>query len=609
LTTRGWWNIYNFMLFDCSRERCLGSLMFWLAMAALTAFAQQPPDRKQPEPGVDLLWGVKIPVRDGVKLNATIFKPKDQQGLLPVIFTFTPYIGDSYTDRALYFARNGYVYALVDVRGRGNSGGSFEPFANESRDGYDVVEWLARQPWSNGKVAMWGGSYAGFDQWSTAKEFPPHLATIVPAAAAHPGVDFPMSYNLRAPYLIQWLTYTSGAASNQQIFGTSAFWNDKFYNLYVGHLAFRELDRLVGNPSLIFQKWLDHPTPDAYLDAMVPAPDDYRRFTIPILTITGDYDADQPGAMTYYNRHMQYGTTDVKARHYLIIGPWDHGGTRTPKAEVGGLKFGPASVVDLNRLHRDWYDWTMKSGPKPEFLKERVAYYVMGAEKWKYARNLEAIGAERRVLYLDSDGSANDAFHSGSLGSGRPRGTDADHYVYDPLDIRFGALERKEDDKPLLSQRDALNLFGNGLVYHSAPFAEDTEVSGNLKLTVWLAMDVPDTDLMAQVYEIQADGTSIALTSAAIRARYRESLRQPKPVPAGEIVRYTFDNFTWFSRQIAKGSRLRLVFSCPNSIHLEKNYNSGGDVAEETAKDARTAHIGLYHDVQHASSLELPVVH
>jgi predicted acyl esterase len=140
-------------------------------------------------PSVDMLWGVKIPLRDGVKLNATIYKPKEMPTPLPVIFTLTPYIGDNYLDRALYFARHGYVFALVDCRGRGNSGGHFEPFEHEGRDGYDVVEWLARQSWSNGKVTMWGGSYAGFDQWSTAKELPPHLATIVPTASVCPGKE------------------------------------------------------------------------------------------------------------------------------------------------------------------------------------------------------------------------------------------------------------------------------------------------------------------------------------------------------------------------------------------------------------------------------------
>ena len=579
-----------------------------LFVAPLLALGQEKAGDKKAAPGVDMLWGVKIPMRDGVGLNATVFKPADQKEPLPVVFTLTPYIGDSYTDRAMYFARHGYVYALVDVRGRGNSGGSFEPFANEGRDGHDVVEWLAQQPWSNGKVAMWGGSYAGFDQWATAKELPPHLATIVPAAAAHPGVDFPMQYNLTGPYLMRWLSFTSGHTGNGRLFGDYAFWSEKFFDLYAHHTAFRELDRLVGNPSPIFQKWLDHPTPDAYYDAMVPSPEQYARIKIPILTITGAYDADQPGALTYYTRHMRYGSPEAVANHYLIFGPWDHPGTRTPRDEVGGLKFGPASVLDLNDLHRQWYDWTMKSGPKPEFLKKRVAYYEVGAEEWKYADSIDSIASGHRTLYLESDGTANDAFHSGYLRAEQGKTAAEDHYVYDPMDIRPGELERKEEEKPLLSQRGALSLFGNGVVYHSDPFAANTEITGVLKLTVWLAMDVPDTDLEADVYEILPDGTSIALTSAAQQARYRESLRQAKPVPPGEAIRYTFDNFTYFSRRIAEGSRLRLVVSCVNSINVTKNYNSGGDVSRETARDARTAHITVYHDAAHPSALEIPLV-
>ncbi|PYQ02039.1 MAG: hypothetical protein DMF82_17485 [Acidobacteria bacterium] len=158
----------------------------------------------------DLLWAVKSPMRDGVRLNATLFKPRAQERPLPVVFTLTPYNSDTYYARARYFAQNGYVFALVDVRGRGNSEGAFLPFENEGRDGYDVVEWLAKQPWCDGKVAMWGGSYAGYDQWATLQNFPPHLATIVPAAAAAMGVDFPAQNNVRAPYLMQWATYTSG---------------------------------------------------------------------------------------------------------------------------------------------------------------------------------------------------------------------------------------------------------------------------------------------------------------------------------------------------------------------------------------------------------------
>jgi putative CocE/NonD family hydrolase len=160
----------------------------------------------------------------------------------------------------------------------------------------------------------------------------------------------------------------------------------------------------------------------------------------------------------------------------------------------------------------------------------------------------------------------------------------------------------------ITDQRYALNLFGDGLIYTSEPFAEETELSGFPRLIAWMAMDVPDTDFEVNLYEIKPDGTSIALSGDVLRARYRQSISQPSPVKAGVIVRYEFNGFTFFSRKVARGSRLRLVLTSPNTINFEKNYNSGGNVEAETGKDARTAHITLYHDAQHASYLELPVV-
>jgi hypothetical protein len=331
--------------------------------------------------------------------------------------------------------------------------------------------------------------------------------------------------------------------------------------------------------------------------------------SVPILTITGHYDGDQLGAFTFYKRHMQYGTAEAKARHYLIIGPWDHAGTRTPKAEVGGLKFGQASVLDLNKLHAEWYDWTMKGGTKPEFLKRRVAYYVVGAEEWKYADNLESISNEEKKLYLTSNGDASDVFRSGTLMEGKASSPSAtDSWTYDPLDTRPGMAEADDDGNSLTSQRAVLNLFGEGVIYHSQIFPESTEIAGFAKLALWLKMDVPDTDLEADLYEILPDGGSVALTSASMRARYRESLRESKLVAAGKTEKYVFENFTFFARQIAKGSRLRLVIRSINSPSTEKNYNSGSVVAGETGKDARTAHITLLHDAEHPSVLTLPVV-
>jgi len=308
-----------------------------------------------PAPEIDLLWGVKVPLRDGVRLNATVFKPRVPAGPLPVIFTLTPYNSDTYYPRARYFAQNGYVYALVDVRGRGNSEGTFLPFENEGRDGHDVVEWLAGQPWCNGKVAMWGGSYAGYDQWATLQNFPPHLTTIVPAAAAAMGVDFPAQNNIRAPYLMQWATYTSGVTPQPNLFGDAAFWISKFRQLYLSQRPFRDFDHMVGNRSSWFQRVLQHPRVDELWKSLRPSAADYARIAIPILTITGHYDDDQYGAMHYYRSHMEHGTAEAQQRHFLVVGPWDHAGTRTPSARRTITRTLSGEATEGSRAHRRVY--------------------------------------------------------------------------------------------------------------------------------------------------------------------------------------------------------------------------------------------------------------
>jgi len=557
------------------------------------------------EKNVDFNWGVKIPMRDGVHLNATIYKPKTAKRT-PVIFTLTPYIADSYHPRAAYFAQHGYTFALVDCRGRGNSEGNFDPFVQEANDGHDLVEWLAKQPWCDGQVTMWGGSYAGFNQWMTLKKFPKHLKTIVPAASCHAGVDFPFFKNIFTSYEMQWTTFISGVTGNAALFGDSAFWIEKFQEMYQNHKPYSSLDKIVGNETTAFQTWIKHPAQDAYWDQMALTKKQYDKINIPILTITGHYDADQPGAMEYYRRHMG-SESKTKDKHYLVIGPWDHPGTRTPNAEIGGLKFDKSCLVDLNQLHKEWYDWTMKKGKKPSFLKKRVAYYVMGEEKWKYASNLESIAPKVRKLYLNSNGSANDAFHSGTLDEKPPKNSQADTFTYDPLDKRPGKLEREEIDEYYTDQTADLNLFGNGLVYHSAAFPKATEITGWVKLVVWMSLNVPDTDFSVSLSEVLPNGKVIKLSWDALRARYRESLLEEKLIVPGEINPYTFEGFTFFSRRIGKGSRLRIIINCPNTIYLEKNYNSGGVVADETDKDAQTAQITLHHDAEHPSYLEIPI--
>ena len=183
-------------------------------------------------------------------------------------------------------------------------------------------------------------------------------------------------------------------------------------------------------------------------------------------------------------------------------------------------------------------------------------------------------------------------------------------FVYDPLDTSRG--ENVEGVEPSektagIDQKYALSIGNDGLVYHGEPLRDETALVGCPAVSLWVSIDTPDVDLSADLYEIQPDGTSIALWSDLRRLRYRESLREAKLVKPGEIVKCEFNPGLFIARKLMKGSRLRLVVSSPNSIFWQKNYCSGGVVADETAKDARTCHVQVHHDAQHASAIQLPL--
>lgn len=556
----------------------------------------------------DLKWGEKIPMRDGIKLNSTLYLPTDLKEKQPVIIDLTPYVSDTYHERGKYFAENGFIYAIVDCRGRGNSEGIFNPFIQEAKDGYDLVEYFAKQPYCNEKVTMWGGSYSGYTQWATAKEFPPHLSTIVPVASVFPGIDFPNSNNIFSSYTISWLTYTSGKTRNNTLFGDNDFWSNKYADMYKKHVPFGQLDKIIGNETTVFQTWLAHPTYDDYWKSMNPKISDYQKMNIPILTITGHYDADQQGALTFYENFMKYASIEAKSKHFLIIGPYDHPGTRTPKEEFGGMKFGKESLLDMNKLHKEWYEYTMKNGKKPDFLKDKVAYYVMGDEKWKYVESLEKI-ATPKSLFLNSDGNANDVLSGAKLSENIPDKSSTDKIVYDPLDIRTG-LEIWKNDEPnyMKDQFTAYKLGHEAVIYHSEPFEDSTEISGGIEAKLYISTDVPDTDLMISLYELTSKGEAIYLTSDQLRLRYRESLERETLMQTAKVYECVFDDFTFFSKKIPKSSRLRLIIRANNSPDTQKNYNNGGNVSAETAKDSKIAHINIHHNALFPSKIILPIV-
>jgi uncharacterized protein len=263
----------------------------------------------------------------------------------------------------------------------------------------------------------------------------------------------------------------------------------------------------------------------------------------------------------------------------------------------------------MNDLHRQWYNYTMKDSAKPKFLKNNVAYYVTNRDKWEYAESLDEIGKNKILFYLNSTSDTlNNVQHPAKLTTQMNENSTLAKFVYNPMDKNFPFSTFANNSPDYLIDQTNLNNL-RGIVYQSNVWEKETEVSGFFKLDVYIQVDVKDVDLEADIYEVKADNSSVLLTNDFVRARYRESLEKGRLLIPGEINLFHFGHFPFISRVIDKGSRLRLIITSPNSIYIQKNYCSGGIVANETSKDARSAHIIIYNDRLHPSVLYVPVMH
>ncbi len=554
---------------------------------------------------IDIQLYQKVPMRDGIELSANIYLPDGDKTSYPVILIYTPYVNDEAVERGMYFAKEGYVFITLDLRGRGNSEGTYRPFEKDGIDGYDAIQWISKQPWCNGSIGMMGGSYRGMVQWMTLKNKPKALKTIVPTASVGPGIDFPKAGGIFSNYSLQWLNFTGGNSRNDKLFGNGSFWYNKASKKYKEFIPFKDWDTLAFNErNPVFQTWISHPDFDSYWQNFYPTSQDYQAFDIPILTITGYFDADQPGAMTYYEQHMKYGNSNGKSNHYIILGPWSHGGTRNPETKLGGLTFGDNSKLDMKKLHLDWFNWTLKNEEKPEFLQDRVSYYMMDQNEWNYTNALENISNNTLTYYLSSPQSdAKLLINPGRLSTQKPSITDVDSFTNDPLDTEEYPSYEGEDYymAPIPMEEKG------SILYVSDALTEATAIAGRFEVGLQLSMNVPDADIQVALYTVNQVGETKYIGADMIRLRYREGLSQSKLVQPDEAFFCTFDTPYITALTAEKGSRFVLTIAGINSMYLQKNYSSGKEVSSETKEDAKKAIINVHHSQEKPSYIKIPV--
>jgi uncharacterized protein len=287
------------------------------------------------------------------------------------------------------------------MRGNADSPEAIVPFQDDGDDARAVIDWIARQSWSDGRVGMYGGSYSGFVQWAAAKRLPPALRAIATSAATAPGVDAPLEGNIFRNSAYRF-SYCAGhnKASDAKSCGDDAQWRALDEAWYASGKSYRDFGRVHGGHNPIFQRWLNHPSYDRFWQNLIPYREEFADVGIPVLTTAGYYADGAIGALYYFTQHHQF---DKRANQTLLIGPYDDGVMQHgPLANLQGYQVDPAALIDLRELRYQWFDSIFKGGTKPELLKNHVNYEVMGANEWRHAVSLEGMANSSLRFYLDA---------------------------------------------------------------------------------------------------------------------------------------------------------------------------------------------------------------
>lgn len=519
-----------------------------------------------------------IRTEQGATLSALVARPRGASGPQPSALLFTIYTDPGqHRSSALQAAARGYVGVVVDARGKRLSGDRIVPYEHEADDAHATIDWIARQPWSNGQVGMIGGSYSGFAAWAAAKRMHPALKTIVPYSAAIPGQGLPMENNVFVSANYAWPFFVANNRFlDEETYFQRERWSALYRDWYASGRPYREIDRVDGTPNPWLQRWLRHPAYDGYWQAMVPYGDDYARIDIPVLSITGYYDDGQISALHYLKEHYRH---RPDAEHYLLIGPYDHLGAQAPFKPrlLRGYETDPVAQFDTTEVAFQWLDHVLRGGPKPGLLKDRINHQLMGANEWRHAPSLDAAGGEVAIFHLSgarADGhyllsvqAPAEASHLAQTVDFADRTTMSHSYYPDPV------------------VRDAFEP-ESGLSFVSEPFESPVSISGTFSGELRARINKRDLDFTVVLYELMPDGRAMQLSYYLGRASHARDMGVRELLAPGEWTMLPFERTRMTSRRLEAGSRLLVVLDVVKDAWHQVNHGTGGDVSDESIADA-----------------------
>ena len=575
----------------------------------------------QPKYEVVIDSNVGVPMRDGIELATDIYRP-DADGTFPVVLVRTPYKKELNELQGKYYARRGYVYAVQDCRGRFSSPGTWVPFFNEPKDGYDAIEWLAVRPWANGKVGMIGASYLGWVQWWAAREHPPHLVTIIPNVSP-PDPYFNIPYEYGAFFLlgsIWWADILETDATADVTGKTMSRINERDYARLLDHLPVIDLDSIVlGKRNQYWRSWIEHPDNNDFWEP-VNFLHHLEQTNIPVYNQSGWFDGDGIGSKLNYLAMKEDGHPYQK----LVLGPWGHTAQAT-RTGPHNTDFGPNAIIDLEKSYTRWLDrWLLgiENGIDNEPL---VSLFVMGSNDWLYGDVYPLPQTKFTKLYLVSKGNANSSEGDGWASFEPPADTVAaiDTFTYDPGDptpdprVYVEPEETPEKDTTQAEVLDSIIAVRRAyygkvdaersdiLVYDTPPLEQAVTVAGPISAVLYAASDAKDTDWHMRLSTIDSNGVIFPLVHGVIRARFRDSFARPKLLEPGTVYEYHLD--LWQTGiTIPAGGVLRVEVASASFPMFSRNLNTGGH--NETETEFVRARQTIYHDAEHPSHVLLPVI-
>jgi len=535
---------------------------------------------------------VLIKAPDGGSIVAVVARPKSRSEPLPTLLEVTIY--DS-QNSAKECAAHGYVGVMAYTRGTRTSPRSIVPYQYDGDDARAVIDWIARQPWSDGRVGMVGDGYSAFTSWAAATRLPPALKAIATSASTAPGVDAPMAGSIFQNSAYRWsLHVTTASAPLDKSLGDDEPWRALDQQWYRSGRRFRDLGRLYGQPNPLFIRWLNHPSYDRYWQTMIPFREQFAKINIPVLTISGYFAASAPAALYYFTQHTRY---NPHADHTLLIGPYEDGVMqRGPLALLHGYQVDSAALVDFHELQYQWFDHVLKGGATPPLLTDRINYEAMGANEWRHVRSLEAMAGGSLRYHLDATAS----------GEGRRL---TRHKSAKAAFVLQTVNFADRTDAGWMPPTDLVTkspITHNDTMFVSEPLAKAIEFDGVFSGRLDFTVNKMDADLNITLYERLASGDFVRLFNPAyeFRASYARDRVHRHLLKAGERQELAFRSERMTSRQLQAGSRLVMVLGVNKRPDREINYGTGNDVSEESIADGRIPlKIRWYND----SYIDIPV--